>query len=121
MEVFVRITKWIMVAAATLTAVSSHAVGNVEAGAAQAVTCAACHGQDGATAIDPSSAITPLEVNSQCQGLKEKWLSHQTSSALSNPQSDSKDLIFFLTASAIQKADSNFAVMSARALCLQAT
>ena len=54
MEVFVRITKWIMVAAATLTAVSSHAVGNVEAGAAQAVTCAACHGQDGATAIDPS-------------------------------------------------------------------
>ena len=34
MEVFVRITKWIMVAAATLTAVASHAAGNVEAGAA---------------------------------------------------------------------------------------
>ena len=54
MEVFVRITKWIMVAAATLTVVASHAAGNVEAGAAQAATCAACHGQDGATAIDPS-------------------------------------------------------------------
>ena len=54
MEVFVRITKWIMVAAATLTEVASHAAGNVEAGAAQAATCAACHGQDGATAIDPS-------------------------------------------------------------------
>ena len=54
MEVFVRITKWIMVTAATLTAVASHAAGNVEAGAAQAATCAACHGQDGATAIDPS-------------------------------------------------------------------
>ena len=54
MEVFVRITKCIMVAAATLTAVASHAAGNAEAGAAQAATCAACHGQDGATAIDPS-------------------------------------------------------------------
>ena len=54
MEVFVRITKWIIVAAATLTAVASYAAGNVEAGAAQAATCAACHGQDGATAIDPS-------------------------------------------------------------------
>ena len=47
MEVFVRITKWIMVAAATLTAVASHAAGNAEAGAAQAATCAACHGQKG--------------------------------------------------------------------------
>ena len=54
MEVFARITKWIIVAAATLTAVASYAAGNVEAGAAQAATCAACHGQDGATAIDPS-------------------------------------------------------------------
>lgn len=54
MEVVVRITKWIMVAAATLSAVAAHAAGNVEAGAAQAATCAACHGQDGATAIDPS-------------------------------------------------------------------
>jgi cytochrome c553 len=30
------------------------AAGDVAAGQAQAVTCAACHGQDGATAIDPT-------------------------------------------------------------------
>ena len=54
MEVVLRITKSIMVAAATLMALTSHAAGDAEAGAAQAVTCAACHGQDGATAIDPS-------------------------------------------------------------------
>jgi cytochrome c553 len=29
-------------------------VGNPEAGAAQAAVCAACHGQDGATGLDPS-------------------------------------------------------------------
>jgi cytochrome c553 len=30
------------------------AVGNAEAGKAQSVTCAACHGQDGATGLDPT-------------------------------------------------------------------
>ena len=54
MEVVVRITKWIIVVAATAVAATAQAAGNVEAGAAQAVTCAACHGQDGATGIDPS-------------------------------------------------------------------
>ena len=54
MNVVVRIMKWIMVVTATSLALVSHAAGNAEAGAAQAATCAACHGQDGATAIDPS-------------------------------------------------------------------
>ena len=54
MNVVVRLTKWIMVAAGISLAMVSHAAGNAAAGAAQAAACAACHGQDGATAIDPS-------------------------------------------------------------------
>ncbi|GIR64037.1 MAG: hypothetical protein CM15mP68_7030 [Pseudomonadota bacterium] len=66
MNVVVRIMKWIMVVTATSLALASHAAGNAEAGAAQAATCAACHGQDGATAIDPSYPNLAGQVQSIC-------------------------------------------------------
>ena len=44
-----------LLAAGLLTgAGSAMAAGNPEAGKAQAIVCAACHGQDGATGIDPT-------------------------------------------------------------------
>lgn len=45
-----------MVLAALVTPVA-HAAGDPEAGKAQSATCAACHGQDGASPIDPSYPV----------------------------------------------------------------
>jgi cytochrome c553 len=45
----------LLIVAAALVAPSAQAAeGNPDAGKAQSITCAACHGQDGATPIDPS-------------------------------------------------------------------
>ena len=52
-----RYKKWISFAVAVTMfggAVSVHASGNPDAGEAQAAACGACHGQDGASPIDPS-------------------------------------------------------------------
>ena len=52
-----RYKKWISFAVAVTMfggAVSVHAAGNPDAGEAQAAACGACHGQDGASPIDPS-------------------------------------------------------------------
>ena len=71
----VRITAKLMVLSALMAALlgvsasPAFAAGNAQAGEAQAMVCASCHGQDGASAIDPSYP--------QLAGQNERYLARQ--------------------------------------------
>ena len=73
-----------------------HAAGDPVAGKAQSVTCAACHGQDGATAIDPSYP--------NLAGQNEKYLTRQ----LEMFQSGARD-VALMTAQLIGKSEQDLA------------
>lgn len=72
-----------LTAAMVLAAVSAQAAepvtGDPEAGKALAVTCGACHGQDGATPIDPSYPVLA--------GQNERYLRRQLEAIQSNSRS----------------------------------
>ena len=52
-----------------MSSVQALAAGNVQAGKAQSIVCSSCHGQDGASAIDPSYP--------QLAGQNERYLARQ--------------------------------------------
>jgi cytochrome c553 len=61
---------------AAIAAPLAHGTGDPDAGEAQSATCAACHGQDGATPIDPSYPVLA--------GQNEKYLLRQLELIQSN-------------------------------------
>lgn len=61
---------------AAIAAPLAHGAGDPDAGEAQSATCAACHGQDGATPIDPSYPVLA--------GQNEKYLLRQLELIQSN-------------------------------------
>jgi cytochrome c553 len=65
----VRMLALLLISQAAFLVPVAHAAGDPEAGKAQSATCAACHGQDGASPIDPSYAVLA--------GQNEKYLLRQ--------------------------------------------
>lgn len=90
----------LLLVAAALVAPVAHGAGNPEAGKAQAVTCAACHGADGASPIAPSYPVLA--------GQNEKYLLRQ----LKMIQSDERQ-IALMTGQLTGKSEQDLADLAA--------